>query len=65
MGEQVNPEITMRMNMDAVSRLGQINVYRYIKQKEIEVKNVFLSGMKGVKSVKSVRKTTYNYHSRD
>lgn len=39
--------------------------YKYIMDKEIELKDIFLSGMKGIKSIKTARKISYEYGQRE
>lgn len=55
----------MRLTSEGTSRLGQRNVFQHVKQREIDVKNLFLSGLQGIKSVKTARKVKYAYRAED
>jgi len=61
MGFDRQPEITLRLTAGMLQTIGERNVFKYMKQKEVEVKDIFLAGKSGIKSVKTSRLTTYNY----
>ena len=42
-----------------MSKQGAKFMFGYIKQKEVEVKNLIVSGMRGIKDVKTTRKITH------
>lgn len=63
-GEDRCPEVQMRMTSETSGRRRE-NAYKYIMEKEIELKDIFLSGMKGIKSIKTARKISYEYGNRD
>jgi DNA-directed RNA polymerase II subunit RPB1 len=60
-GSDKEPEILMRLKAGTTSKIKERNAYRFIKQKEIEVKHLFVAGQRGVKSLKTFRHSTYHY----
>ena len=63
-GDQ-NPEIAMRVRSQTVVKQGAKFMFGFIKQKEVEVKNLVVSGISKIKDVKTTRKITYSYETED
>ena len=49
----------MRLLPEYIGQKGYEKAMRHISEVEIELKDIFLSGMKGIKSIKTARKISY------
>ena len=63
-GDQ-NPEIAMRVKSEYMAKQGAKFMFGFIKQKEVEVKNLVVTGIRGIKDVKTTRRITYAYETKD
>ena len=50
----------MRITSEATKKIGNHKTFNYLTQKQIDLKDLFLSGIGGIKSVKAAKKTAYN-----
>lgn len=55
----MSPEVQLILTKELESKIGSQNAFKHISQREVELKDIFLSGMKGIKSIKTARKISY------
>lgn len=65
LGTKFIPELRMRLNAETSAKIGHNNAFKHLSMREVELKNLFISGMKGIKSVKTARKISYNYQNQE